>query len=163
MKSKDRICLENYIEAYKSRLKNNNLDLHMVLYSCNHCFEFNPYTKEIRPFNSIFWYNLDKGTNENKYQSILEYLKIKYEEAKEYPTNPIGLIIENTLAVDMNDLMGSISNNSNDEESKNILNECDNMIKLIEEMYSNWSDIMMFVLNNYKDIDKIAINNYWRN
>ena len=161
MKSKDRICLENYIEAYKSRLKNNNLDLHMVLYSCNHCFEFNPYTKEIRPFNSIFWYNLDKGTNENRYQSILEYLKIKYEEAKEY-SNPIGLIVENTLAVDMNDLMGSISNNSNDEESKNILNECDNMIKSIEEMYSNWSDIMMFVLNNYKDIDKIAINNYWR-
>ena len=161
MKSKDRICLENYIEAYKSRLKNNNLDLHMVLYSCNHCFEFNPYTKEIRPFNSIFWYNLDKGTNENKYQSILEYLKIKYEEAKEY-SNPIGLIVENTLAVDMNDLIDSISNN-NDEESKNILNECDNMIKSIEEMYSNWSDIMMFVLNNYKDIDKIAINNYWRN
>lgn len=163
MKSKDRICLENYIEAYKSRLKNNNLDLHMVLYSRNHCFEFNPYTKEIRPFNSIFWYNLDKGTNENKYQSILEYLKIKYEEAKEYPANPIGLIVENTLAVDMNNLMDSISNNSNDEESKNILSECDNMIKLIEEMYSNWSDIMMFVLNNYKDIDKIAINNYWRN
>ena len=160
MKSKDRICLENYIEAYKSRLKNNNLDLHMVLYSCNHCFEFNPYTKEIRPFNSIFWYNLDKGTNENRYQSILEYLKIKYEEAKEY-SNPIGLIVENTLAVDMNDLINSISNN-NDEESKNILNECDNMIKSIEEMYSNWSDIMMFVLNNYKDIDKIAINNYWR-
>ena len=160
MKSKDRICLENYIEAYKSRLKNNNLDLHMVLYSCNHCFEFNPYTKEIRPFNSIFWYNLDKGTNENRYQSILEYLKIKYEEAKEY-SNPIGLIVENTLAVDMNDLIDSISNN-NDEESKNILNECDNMIKSIEEMYSNWSDIMMFVLNNYKDIDKIAINNYWR-
>ena len=127
MKSKDRICLENYIEAYKSRLKNNNLDLHMVLYSCNHCFEFNPYTKEIRPFNSIFWYNLDKGTNENRYQSILEYLKIKYEEAKEY-SNPIGLIVENTLAVDMNDLIDSISNN-NDEESKNILNECDNMIK----------------------------------
>ena len=161
MKSKDRICLENYIEAYKSRLKNNNLDLHMVLYSCNHCFEFNPYTKEIRPFNSIFWYNLDKGTNENRYQSILEYLKIKYEEAKEY-SNPIGLIVENTLAVDMNDLIDSISNN-NDEESKNILNECDNMIKSIEEMYSNWSDIMMFVLNNYKDIDKIAIDNYWRN
>lgn len=162
MKSKDRICLKNYIEAYKSRLKNNNLDLHMVLYSRNHCFEFNPYTKEIRPFNSIFWYNLDKGTNENKYQSILEYLKIKYEEAKEYPANSIGLIVENTLAVDMNNLMDSISNNSNDEESKNILSECDNMIKLIEEMYSNWSDIMMFVLNNYKDIDKIAINNYWR-
>ena len=61
MRSNNIICLETCIEAYKSRLENNNLDLHMILYSCNHCFEYNPYTKEIRPFNSIFWYNLEKG------------------------------------------------------------------------------------------------------
>ena len=85
MKQKGFDYVKTYLKSYESRMKNNNLDLHMILYSCNHCFEFNPYTKEIRPFNSIFWYNLDKD-NENKFYSILKYLEIKHDHAKiKYP------------------------------------------------------------------------------
>lgn len=167
MKSTDLICLETCMESYKSRLRNNNIDLHMVLYSCNHCFEYNPNTKEIRPFNSLFWYNLDKGLNENKYSNILEYLKKKHEEIRNsYPyyneiNYPIGIVLENTLAVDMNKLVEDIIPKENIKNSKDIIDECNTMIIFLKEMYQNWKDILLFVLNNYKDIDKVIINKFW--
>jgi hypothetical protein len=171
MKQKSTKCIETYLKSYESRLRNNNLDLHMILYSCNHCFEFNPYSKEIRPFNSIFWYNLDEGENENKYYSILKYLEIKHDIAKDtYPYNflsdSIGIIMDNTLAVDLNKLIEDIiPNDSSIPEilrKSNIISECNSLIQNMEEMYSNWRDIMMFVLDNYDQIDKISVNN-WRN
>ncbi len=167
MKSTDLICLETCMESYKSRLRNNNIDLHMVLYSCNHCFEYNPNTKEIRPFNSIFWYNMDEGPNENKYSDILEYLRKKHEEARNtYPynktSNPIGIVLENTLAVDMNKLVQDIIPKENIKNSEDIINECNIMISSLEEMYRNWKDIMLFVLNNYDGLNKVAISKFWR-
>lgn len=169
MKTKAAKCLETYIRAYESRLKNNNLELHMILYSCEHCFEFNPYTKEIRPFNSIFWYNLDHGDTENKYNTVLKYLKDKHDDATDiYPYNftpeSIGIIMENTLAVDLEKLIDDIIPNdrSIDKVTKSKISlECKDLIQSIEKLYSNWKDIMMFVLNNYKDIDNISIT-HWR-
>ena len=171
MKSKDIKCIETYLKSYESRLRNNNLDLHMILYSCDHCFEFNPYTKEIRPFNSIFWYDFNNEENGNKYHSILKYLEIKHNHAKDkYPYNftedSIGIILDNTLAVNMNRLIEDIiPNDTSFKEEKhktNIIYECNMLIQKMEEMYSNWRDVMTFVLNNYDKIDKISINN-WRN
>lgn len=168
MKHKDFDYVKTYLKSYESRMKNNNLDLHMILYSCNHCFEFNPYTKEIRPFNSIFWYNLDKD-NENKFYSILKYLEIKHDHAKiKYPYNfteeSIGVIIDNTLAVNLNKLVKEVLPidtffKEENERNRTIL-ECNDMIQEIEKMYSNWKDVMTFVLNNYDKIDKLSTNNW---
>ena len=168
MKHKDFDYVKTYLKSYESRMKNNNLDLHMILYSCNHCFEFNPYTKEIRPFNSIFWYNLDKD-NENKFYSILKYLEIKHDHAKnKYPYNfteeSIGVIIDNTLAVNLNKLVEEvlpIDTFFKEENHRNhTISECNDMIQEIEKMYSNWNDVMTFVLNNYDKIDKLSTNNW---
>lgn len=168
MKHKDFDYVKTYLKSYESRMKNNNLDLHMILYSCNHCFEFNPYTKEIRPFNSIFWYNLDKD-NENKFYSILKYLEIKHDHAKiKYPYNfteeSIGVIIDNTLAVNLNKLVKEvlpIDTFFKEENKRNrTILECNDMIQEIEKMYSNWKDVMTFVLNNYDKIDKLSTNNW---
>lgn len=169
MKTKAAKCLETYIRAYESRLKNNNLELHMVLYSCEHCFEFNPYTKEIRPFNSIFWYSLDHGNVENKYSTILNYLKLKHDAAiDKYPYNftpeSIGIIMENTLAVDLEKLVEDIipNDDSISQKSKSRMTlECIDLMKSIEKLYSNWRDIMLFVLNNYDHVENISITN-WR-
>lgn len=168
MKHKDFDYVKTYLKSYESRMKNNNLDLHMILYSCNHCFEFNPYTKEIRPFNSIFWYNLDKD-NENKFYSILKYLEIKHDNAKiKYPYNfteeSIGVIIDNTLAVNLNKLVEEVLPidtffKEENQRNRTIL-ECNDMIQEIEKMYSNWKDVMTFVLNNYDKIDKLSTNNW---
>jgi len=168
MKHKDFDYVKTYLKSYESRMKNNNLDLHMILYSCNHCFEFNPYTKEIRPFNSIFWYNLDKD-NENKFYSILKYLEIKHDHAKiKYPYNfteeSIGVIIDNTLAVNLNKLVEEVlpidTFFKEENERNHTILECNDMIQEIEKMYSNWKDVMTFVLNNYDKIDKLSTNNW---
>lgn len=152
-------CVENYIRAYESRLRNNNIDLHMLLYSCNHCFEYNPYTKEVRPFNSIFWYNIDK--NKTKYHYIMEYLLEKHNNAKYFLEGNIGIILENTLAVDLDKLIQDIipkDKDLNKSYKDKLVEEGTNLTEEIKELYSNWKDVMTFVLNNYKGLDKLTAN-----
>ena len=61
----------------------------------------------------------------------------------------------------MNKLVEDIIPKENIKNSKDIIDECNNMITFLKEMYQNWKDIMLFVLNNYKDIDKVAISKFW--
>ena len=72
--------------------------------------------------------------------------------------------MENTLAVDLEKLVEDIipNDDSISQKSKSRMTlECIDLMKSIEKLYSNWRDIMLFVLNNYDHVENISITN-WR-
>ena len=155
--------MQSTIRTYLSRIKNNNLDFHMLLYSDNHLFEYNPKSGEFRPFNSIKWYCLD----EEKFYNIFRYLDSIYELLSSYDNddinNDIGIIIGNTIAVDLNkakdNLESSIPNTNGTTFTEMCLrksiDECENLIDYFLDIYEKWNKVGLFVLNNYEDINEL--------
>ena len=58
-----KIC--RMMNNYEARLRYNNLTLHFIIHYKNRAFEYNPISKEIRPFDSLIWYNLNSISVDN--------------------------------------------------------------------------------------------------
>lgn len=170
MKSSDR-GIETSLRSYASRLQSNNLDAHMVLYSNNHLFECNPRSKEIRPFNSVKWYQLEsKG-----FDNILFVLEAIYNTIypridDEHIDIEIGSIVNRTIAIKMESMINKILGegsflisfsgynkqetmlvNFYDIKSK-VYKECKELNNFLIDKYDRWNKAMLFLLNNYDDV-----------
>lgn len=155
--------MQNTIRTYISRIKNNNLDYHMILYSNNHLFEYNPKTKEFRPFNSIKWYELD----DDSFYNILRYLDSIYEILSSYDNPDINqeicMKVENTILIDLFKLKENLRKSIPNVKAttftelclKNSIMECNNLIEYISDIYDKWNKVALFVLSNYEDIEEL--------
>lgn len=155
--------MQNTIRTYISRIKNNNLDYHMILYSNSHLFEYNPKTKEFRPFNSIKWYELD----DDLFYNILRYLDSIYEILSSYD-NPdinqeVSMKVGNTILIDLSKLTENLKRSIPNVKAttftelclKNSITECNNLIEYISDIYDKWNRVALFILNNYEDIEDL--------
>ena len=141
--------LKKLIKSCQSRISNNNTDLHVIIYSCNRVFEYQPYSETIQPFNSIIWYKID----DTKFYNILEYIRDKYDLIKstQFSNSDIsglsdigGCIINNTLLIKTDLFKDALSKNK-----ENLVNEYDEFIDYINSKYTEWDDMVRFVLDNY--------------
>ena len=89
------------LTAYKDRLHYNAQEHHIVLYGTDQLYEYNMVTHKIRPFNSIFWYQI-------VFPEALEFLfhldteldKLKSEEDS---VSKSGFIVDgNVINVNLN-------------------------------------------------------------
>lgn len=149
----EKLCVEQLMQAYKTRLRMNNVGLNTILYSCNYMYEYNPVTHEIRPFNSLVWYTLDSV----KYTNILDYIEDKYDNANLGDPEDINCIIDNTMIVNLDNLKDEIldSDTISSDKVMSLVEELDSFGDKIKSVYNEWRRLALFVLNSYENIDNI--------
>lgn len=148
--------LQKLISTCKSRLRSNTSGMGIILYYCNYMYEFNPLTNEIRPFNSLVWYDIDSY----KYRDILDYIMDIYNDMDmgimdDVITNYV--IDNNTILIDLSVLKDEIDNSDiiNKKLKLELGMELNALKSKIEDIYNEWRNLALFVLNNYDGIDKI--------
>ncbi len=147
--------LSKIISTYKSRLRTNTSGLNVILYYCNYMYEFNPLTNEVRPFNSLMWYNISS----NKYQDILGYIMDIYNDIDMGIMDDTNnyVVDNNTVLIDLTTLRDEITFSKviNGNMKLELSMELDSLKTKLEEVYDEWRNLALFVLNNYEDIGKI--------
>lgn len=145
--------LASLMQTYKTRLRMNNVGLNTILYCCNYMYEYNPNTYEIRPFNSLVWYNIDS----KKYNDILTYIEEKYDDVILGDPNNCDQVIDNTMIINLDNLKEEImySKVINAYKSMDLIVELDSLTDKIKNVYNEWRKLALFVLNSYDDIDNI--------
>lgn len=149
-----KIC--RIMNNYEARLRYNNLDLHLVIHYKNRAFEYNPISKEIRPFNSLFWYNLDSINAEHitRYLEQLYYLINPFVSTDMVCTD-IGTIIEKSMVIKIQGLNEKVISDkvaiggrplyvTRDESiDKKIVNvEYANLITYLQKIYDDWYEFI---------------------
>ena len=151
-----KIC--RMMNNYEARLRYNNLTLHFIIHYKNRAFEYNPISKEIRPFDSLIWYNLNSISVDNicKYLESLYYLINPFISTDMICTD-IGTSVENSMVIKiqgLNDfvisdkvIIGSrefkVTNNVVD--SKIIDIEYSNLITYLQKIYDDWYQFIMTI------------------
>lgn len=152
--------MRDIVKSYISRLENNNLDINIILTSKSHMYEINPYTKKIRPFNSIIWYELD---NLGVFDDVISFISKDYDEFKNSGENlgelskyKYGYVDKNTVVYELEKIKEKSQGYKNDN-NKRIITQCDRLGRIIDDLYSSWNNAYSFLINNYnkKEISKI--------
>lgn len=149
------------LQAYKSRLRTAQNEYSVILYCRDHLFEFNPSTIEIRPFNSIIWYdiNMDEFTN-FIYHIVFIHIRTTASEIdeKDIMESDVCAIYDKMITVDISDPDKFIKEYSSEDGDHKVLKESmENFASYITDLYDNWNDAYTFLLNNYADIDKLKL------
>ena len=157
--SMEQLCMRNLLQSYKIRMNiNNNVGLNVILYCHNFMYEYNPFTHEIRPFNSLIWYKLDT----DKYPDLIEYIEKEYSNIdtdKAYSGENVGIgsIINNTLVISLDQLRDIIFNSEeiNKVTKYNLVSQLNALIFRIKVLYEEWRKVATFILEEYSEVENI--------
>lgn len=171
-----RIPMGTIIRQSMSQIKSYNLPIHMILYCKNNLYDFNPDSFEVRPYNSVIWYTINKDA----YAAFLDYLKDIYdaaclkeigsEDATEEKDYTVGILEGNVLAIDIDKLIlcvdqyikinESFANNFTGlkeelvsceceiEECRYIISEANEFIDAVSDIYALWNKYLYDILAN---------------
>lgn len=165
---KTQSLLTNLMESSSANFRNLNSSLHMVLFLNTQLFDYLPITREIRPYNSGHWYKILDG----KYDNFLNYLEniyyaidpLKPENKEEEYTIMIGYKVENILSIDLDKMIGYLSEitrvisednlyNINmkdfDQETRILITECYEFSKRLSEIYQYWDCICPIKVDDF--------------
>ncbi len=157
--------MQDIVKSYISRLENNNLDINIVLISESHMYEMNPYTKKIRPFNSIIWYDLDSL---GEFSELIGFISRAYDELKnsgiiennnnlsegEILQYKYGYIDKNTVVYQIEKIKSGLTEEST-RHSIRIAGQCDKLSDTIDDLYDTWNMAYKFLING---LDKSDVN-----
>lgn len=156
--------MRDIVRSYISRLENNNLDINIVLISESHMYEMNPYTKKIRPFNSIIWYDLDSLGD---FSELVGFISNAYDELKNDGTieknnlsdgeilqYKYGYIDKNTVIYQIEKIKSELTEACT-RHSIRIAGQCDKLSDTIDDLYNTWNTAYEFLING---LDKSDVN-----
>ena len=152
--------MKDLVRSYISRLENNNLDINTILVHKSHMYEINAYTKKIRPFNSIIWYDLDSL---GMFDDVIAFISKDYDEFKnsgevqgELSKYKYGYIDNNTIVYELEKIKQKSEGYKNGKNLK-IAKQCNKLGDAIDDLYSGWNKMYSFLINNYdkKEVSKL--------
>lgn len=152
--------LNKMMKTSSANFRSLNASLHMVLVNDYQLYDYLPGTRELRPYNSGYWYKI----NNTKYDNFLNYLgNIYYALDPLKPENKeneciimIGYKVDNILSIDLNKMIGYLSEITRiisednlydidmeefDHETRTLINECYEFTTRLTEIYQYWEGI----------------------
>ena len=143
-------------DSFLQRLKYNSQPFHIVLYLSPNGFEYNIETENIRPMNSVLWYNLSK---EDELYEFLHYLN-RYCETqfeafeKDYFSN-LSTCTKNyngTLSIDLNRFWASTVQDKSTRNNKRLISSFEEFKKYLKYLYSRNEEILRRSIREQKDL-----------